>query len=93
MRAILNDNDPKHVASDLSAHLAAKGLEHLRIPRNATRSAERFHGTILNDHQPGGLFATGILGPGRLARARVQVPAGHGAWDIQGWPLTRSLVR
>lgn len=52
VRAILSDNGPEYVASGFRAHLATKGLEHVRIPpRSPNHNAvcERFHGTILEE--------------------------------------------
>jgi transposase InsO family protein len=52
VRAVLSDNGPEYVASGFRAHLAAKGLTHVRIPpRSPNHNAvcERFHGTILQE--------------------------------------------
>ena len=52
VRAVLTDNGPEYVARGFRAHLAAKGLTHVRIPpRSPNHNAvcERFHGTILQE--------------------------------------------
>jgi transposase InsO family protein len=51
-RAVLTDNGPEYVARAFTAAVAAKGLEHHRIPpRSPNHNAvcERFHGTILQE--------------------------------------------
>ena len=52
VRAVLSDNGPEYVAKAFTAAVAAKGLEHVRIPpRSPNHNAvcERFHGTILQE--------------------------------------------
>jgi transposase InsO family protein len=52
VRAVLSDNGPEYNASAFSAALAAKGLNHVRIPpRSPNHNAvvERFHQTILQE--------------------------------------------
>lgn len=52
VRAVLTDNGPEYVAKGFRAHLAAKGMEHHRIPpRSPNHNAvcERFHGTVLQE--------------------------------------------
>lgn len=52
VRAVLTDNGPNYIAAGFKAHLAAKGLDHHRIPpRSPNHNAvcERFHGTILQE--------------------------------------------
>jgi transposase InsO family protein len=52
VRAVLSDNGPEYKASDFSAALAAKGIDHVRIPArspNHNAVVERFHGTILQE--------------------------------------------
>jgi transposase InsO family protein len=52
VRAVLTDNGPEYVARAFTAAVAAKGLNHHRIPpRSPNHNAvcERFHGTILQE--------------------------------------------
>jgi transposase InsO family protein len=52
VRAVLSDNGPEYVASGFRAHLAARGIGHVRIPpRSPNHNAvcERFHGTALQE--------------------------------------------
>jgi transposase InsO family protein len=52
VRAVLTDNGPEWKASGFRAHLATRGLEHLRIPpRSPNHNAvcERFQGTALQE--------------------------------------------
>jgi transposase InsO family protein len=52
VRAVLSDNGPEYVASGFRAHLAAKGIGHVRIPpRSPNHNAvcERFHQTALQE--------------------------------------------
>lgn len=52
VRAVLTDNGPEYIATGFRAHLAAKGLDHHRIPpRSPNHNAvcERFHGTMLQE--------------------------------------------
>lgn len=52
VRAVLTDNGPEYIAKSFTAAVAAKGLDHLRIPpRSPNHNAvcERFHGTILQE--------------------------------------------
>jgi transposase InsO family protein len=52
VRAVLTDNGPEYIARTFTAAVAAKGLDHLRIPpRSPNHNAvcERFHGTILQE--------------------------------------------
>jgi transposase InsO family protein len=52
VRAVLTDNGPEWIAAGFRAHLAAKGLDHHRIPpRSPNHNAvcERFHGTALQE--------------------------------------------
>jgi transposase InsO family protein len=52
VRAVLTDNGPEYVAAGFRAHLATKGLEHVRIPpRSPNHNAvcERFQGTALQE--------------------------------------------
>jgi transposase InsO family protein len=52
VRAVLSDNGPEWKAGGFRAHLAARGLEHHRIPpRSPNHNAvcERFHGTVLQE--------------------------------------------
>ena len=52
MRAVLTNNDPEYIAAGFRAHLAARGLEHVRIlPRSPNYNAvcERFQGTALQE--------------------------------------------
>ena len=52
VRAVLSDNGPEYKAAGFRAHLAARGLDHVRIPpRSPNHNAvvERFHGTALQE--------------------------------------------
>jgi len=52
VKAVLTDNGPEWVATGFRAHLATKGLRHVRIPArspNHNSVCERFHGTILQE--------------------------------------------
>lgn len=52
VQAVLTDNGPEYVAKGFRAHLATKGIEHVRIPpRSPNHNAvvERFHGTALQE--------------------------------------------
>ena len=52
VRAVLTDNGPEYVAKGFRAHLAAKGIDHVRIPpRSPNHNAvvERFQGTALQE--------------------------------------------
>jgi transposase InsO family protein len=52
VRAVLTDNGPEYVAAGFRAHLAVKGLEHVRIPPrspNYNAVVERFQGTALQE--------------------------------------------
>jgi len=52
VRAVLTDNGPEWIAGGFRAHLAARGLEHHRIPpRSPNHNAvcERFQGTALQE--------------------------------------------
>src|SRR5262249_7725357 len=52
VRAVLTDNGPEYIAGGFKAHLAAKGLDHHRIPpRSPNHNAvcERFQGTMLQE--------------------------------------------
>lgn len=52
VRAVLTDNGPEYKAAAFTAAVAAKGLDHIRIPpRSPNHNAvcERFHGTILQE--------------------------------------------
>lgn len=52
VRCVLTDNGPEYIAAGFRAHLAAKGLEHVRIPpRSPNHNAvcERFQGTALQE--------------------------------------------
>jgi len=52
VRAVLSDNGPEYVASGFKAHLAAKGIGHVRIPpRSPNHNAvcERFHQSALQE--------------------------------------------
>jgi transposase InsO family protein len=52
VRAVLSDNGPEYIATGFQAHLAAKGLDHHRIPpRSPNHNAvcERFQGTVLQE--------------------------------------------
>jgi transposase InsO family protein len=52
VRAILSDNGPEYIASGFRAHLALKGLTHVRIPPrspNHNSVCERFQGTMLQE--------------------------------------------
>ena len=52
VRAVLSDNGPEYNASAFSAALAAKGLNHVRIPArspNHNAVVERFYETILQE--------------------------------------------
>jgi transposase InsO family protein len=52
VRAVLTDNGPEYIAAGFRAHLATKGLEHVRIPpRSPNHNAvcERFQGTALQE--------------------------------------------
>ena len=52
VRAVLTDNGPEYVAAGFRAHLATKGIEHVRIPpRSPNHNAvvERFQGTALQE--------------------------------------------
>jgi transposase InsO family protein len=61
VRAVLSDNGPEYVVGAVSAHLAAKGLRHERIPpRSPNHNAvcERFH-----RHHPPRVLAAGLPPP------------------------------
>lgn len=52
VRCVLTDNGPEYIAAGFRAHLAAKELEHIRIPpRSPNHNAvvERFQGTALQE--------------------------------------------
>jgi len=52
VRAVLTDNGPEYIAAGFRAHLATKGLDHVRIPpRSPNHNAvvERFQGTALQE--------------------------------------------
>lgn len=52
LRAVLTDNGPEYKAAAFTAAVAAKGLDHVRIPArspNHNAVCERFHGTILQE--------------------------------------------
>jgi transposase InsO family protein len=52
VRAVLTDNGPEYKASAFTAAVAAKGLDHHRIPArspNHNAVCERFHGTVLQE--------------------------------------------
>lgn len=52
VRAVLTDNGPEYVAAGFRAHLATKGIEHVRIPpRSPNHNAvvERFQSTALQE--------------------------------------------
>jgi transposase InsO family protein len=52
VRAVLSDNGPEYIATTFRAHLAAKSINHTRIPpRSPNHNAvcERFHQTILQE--------------------------------------------
>jgi len=52
VRAVISDNGPEWIAGGFRAHLAARGLEHHRIPpRSPNHNAvcERFQGTALQE--------------------------------------------
>ena len=52
VRAVLTDNGPEYVAAGFRAHLATKGIDHIRIPpRSPNHNAvvERFQGTALQE--------------------------------------------
>lgn len=52
VRAVLTDNGPEYAASAFSAAVAAKGLDHHRIPPRSPKHnavCDRFHGTALQE--------------------------------------------
>jgi transposase InsO family protein len=52
VRAVLTDNGPEYIAAGFRAHLATKGIDHVRIPpRSPNHNAivERFQGTALQE--------------------------------------------
>ena len=52
LRAVLTDNGPEYKAAAFTSAVAAKGLDHIRIPArspNHNAVCERFHGTILQE--------------------------------------------